>query len=254
MNKKAILTFLFVAALFATIAQNALAYTVTTTGNGGTYAGYGPYQTGQGGEFTLQASQDLQWVLNYYSSVTKNVGTAMNTFQTFCIEENEYIYSNTTHSATISDGAISGGNNGAAMHGYDPISIGTAWLYHSFAMGILEGYNYIDGTTTATKRSTSASALQNALWWLEGEIADPVGNIFRNAVIDHFGSAAAAMADNNGQIGVAALNLWAEGHEGDPNYRRQDQLVVTHAPIPAAIWLFGAGLLGMVGVRRRFTV
>lgn len=246
MNKKSFFIFLIVVTLFVAFTQNALAYTVATTGNGGTYSGYGPYQTGTGGEFTLQVSSDLEWVLNNYSASTKNLGGTQKTFQTFCIEEAEYIYPNTVYSATISNGAVSGGVSGA-ISGIDPISIGTAWLYYSFAQGTLSGYDYTD-----SGRASSAAALQSTIWWLEGEAADPTNtNIFRKAVIEKYGSN--AMTDNNGTIPVAVLNLWAEGHAGDLNYRRQDQLIVTHTPVPAAIWLFGAGLLSLVGVRHRFT-
>ena len=57
------------------------------------------------------------------------------------------------------------------------------------------------------------------------------------------------MADANGAFGVRALNLYEDGHAGDPLYLRQDMLVVV--PIPAAAWLLGSGLLGLVVIRRR---
>jgi hypothetical protein len=224
-------------------------YTVETTGDGGTYKGYGPYQTGQGGEFTLvpnTGSTGLSWVLGNYSDKAKLVTPLGTAFQTFCLETGEYIYGNTVHSATLSNAAVKGGVGG--VDDRDPVSIGTARLYYEFAQGSLEGYNYADSTA----RKVSAAALQQTIWWLEGEQASlDASNIFKIYILSKYNTEAAAKADNNGQIPVMALNLWADGHPGDPNFLRQDQLVVT--PIPASIWLIGTGLLGLIGIRRRFT-
>ena len=232
--------FLVIAALFALMTQSALAYTVTATGNGGDAGnGYGPYQTGIGGEFTFIAGDGLQFVLGSYGANAKGI-VQDGTFQTFCLETNEHIWPNSVNQAVLNTGAVSGGVGGAT-NGFDPISIGTAWLYSQFAQGTLAGYDY-----SAVGRKTSAAALQNTIWWLEGEQTDPGNtNIFRNAVLGEYTTANAAMANSNGAFGVKVLNLTVNGEA------RQDMLVAT--PIPAAIWLFGAGLLGLVGVRRRFT-
>ena len=162
--KKQNLTFITFLAMLGMIisAQMAAAeYTVKTTGNGG----YGPYQTGRGGEFSLLPNAELKSVLGTYDAKALYNGTAGTAFQTFCLEENEYIYSNTEHSATISNAAINGGVGGAT-DGEDPISVGTAYLYFQFAKGTLPNYNY-EGT--ATNRKSSAGELQQAIWWLENE-------------------------------------------------------------------------------------
>jgi hypothetical protein len=272
MNKKAIFIILVVAALFALMTQGAFAYTVTTTGNGGHYSGYGPYQTGDGGEFTLLAGDGLETYLQYYvsgktSNVINNNGqTLSGTFESFCLEKNETISAGITYNAAMNDGAVNGGQGGirTIINGVttDMISKGTAWLYYEFAKGILTGYNY-----TGNSRKDSAEKLQNAIWWLEGELSYSnydiahTSNIFINAVNDKFGIATVnnnrtynAMANNNGVYGVKVLNLtFTEkdkcGHETISYH--QDQLVAT--PIPAAFWLFGAGLVGLVSVRRRLT-
>ncbi|NTW76845.1 MAG: PEP-CTERM sorting domain-containing protein [Syntrophaceae bacterium] len=241
MNRKSILMFFIVAALFATFTQSALAYTVTTTGNGGDAGnGYGPYQAKLGGEFTLLTGDGLGFVLKYYSNLTKNISTA-GTFQSFCLEKEEYINPNTKYNAVLNDGAISGGG-GVITNGEDLISIGTAWLYSQFTAGTLAGYEY-----SATGRKTSAAALQNAIWWLEGEVATNPNNTFSDAVINMFGSADTAKANSNGAYGVEVLNLTLNG------VQKQDQLVVTSVPLPSVVWLFGTGLIGLVGVRRRST-
>jgi len=132
---------------------------------------------------------------------------------------------------------VNGGNGGPNP---DPISVGTAWLYYNFATGNLANYNYGAG------RAASAAALQNTIWWLEQEAADPgAGNVFRTAVLAQFGnSAAAAMADNNGAYAVQVLNLTTLA-----GGLAQDMLIVT--PIPGALILLGPALLGLAGFRKR---
>lgn len=252
-TKTFLAAFWTIAFFLAIFAQSATAdvYAVKSTG----YGGLGLYHTGQGGEFTLSTIVNgvdggLTAYLSEYSPLAINTGGTTNTFQTFCLEKYEYIDPNKTYSATISNGTIyGGGGDTVVINGVktDPLSIGTAWLYYQFATGTLDGYNYTDN------RTSSAAALQNTIWWLEGEASDPgSANIFRNAVLAQYGgSVTAAKTDNNGQIGVAVLNLWVEGHADQKGYEKQDQLILTHAPIPAAVWLLGSGFLGLIGIRRK---
>ena len=246
-KKRLVLVSLFAIVGMIILAQTAMAgYTVTTAGGGG----YGPYQTGQGGEFSLEPNTGvggLSWILGNYSASAKTLdGRA---FQSFCLEEGEYIYGNTTHDATLGMAAINGGKAGGNP---DPVSTGTAKLYYEFAKGILAGYKYgvvqADGTLSAddtAARKISADALQRAIWWLEGEADDPGdGNIFRKYIIGTLGTVAAK--ENNAQFSlypVMALNLTLNGAQA------QSQLAVV--PIPGAVWLLGAGLIGLAGIRRR---
>ncbi|HYK23339.1 MAG TPA: VPDSG-CTERM sorting domain-containing protein [Candidatus Acidoferrum sp.] len=173
----------------------------------------GAYHSGIGGEFNAY-SATLNPVSMGYSPLTMaNVGHGVG-FETFCLEYNEEFVPGGTYNYAISQAAIHGGVPG----GSDPLSLGTAWLYLNFAEGNLPGYDF----TNAANRTNAAGMLQNTIWWLEGERADPGnGNSFRNLVITQFGSAANAMADNNGFYGVAVLNLYyLDGSDS------QDQLVL----------------------------
>ncbi|OPY16078.1 MAG: hypothetical protein A4E69_00299 [Syntrophus sp. PtaB.Bin138] len=238
-----------VTAILILAAQMAAAYTITTGSS------YGPYQSGQGGEFTLQADHALQSILAGYVSGTTSDIKQQNplsstpqpgTFQSFCLEKDEHLYTGASYSVTISNQANGGGQN---TNFGDPISIGTAYLYSHFNRGSLSGYQY----GTESQRETSAAALQHAIWYLENEetYADAGGasNIFLNAVLTQFGSLENADDDSNGAYGIKVASLWVPGHEGDLSYARQDQLIAT--PIPAAVWLLASGLIGLTAFRRR---
>ena len=158
------------------------------------------------------------------------------TFQTFCLEVSEHVSAYGTYNAVLNNAAVLGG--GGAVNGADPISIGTAYLYSEFAKGTLKDYVF---TGTEAAREASAALLQNAIWYLEGE-----GGA-NNAYVAWATSQVTGgnpFVNNNGTYNVAVLNLTAS------DGLHQDVLVAT--PIPAALWLLGSGLLGLVGLRRRF--
>ncbi|MDP2324920.1 MAG: VPDSG-CTERM sorting domain-containing protein [Gammaproteobacteria bacterium] len=203
---------------------------------------YGPYQTGQGGEFTYNPLTG--WLdVSGYGPNTKNIGVA-GTFQTFCLEGNETLNGyNATYTAAMNKNAMDGGVVGLG----DPLSVGTGWLYKQFASQVWEGslsYNYGAGG-----RLTSANALQQAIWWLEGEksVAYDLGNIYMAAAVGKFITQAGAKVDGAWNYGVYALNMTTAN-----GGLAQDGLYYVRTPDGGfTLLMLGTGLFGLALARRR---
>ncbi len=181
------------------------------------------YYYGVAGEFSA-VSPDA--ILDPVSLGYSPLAIAGGGFQTFCVEFTEDFSPGTSYQYGISSAAISGGGAAGGAHlvggvWMDPISVGTAWLYRQFATGVLSGYDYGAG------RSGSAGALQDAIWYLEGDQATAgMGSYFVSLAETTLGlSLAGIEADANGLYGVSVLNLGSI--TGDPPFPNQDQLVLT---------------------------
>ena len=178
------------------------------------------FQSGLGGEFYFQTVSGP--VSNAaYHSLAKNQAGVDDSFQSFCLEWNEWL-GGAGVSYTVNDQAMLGGvsnQHGAGSQGGDPLSLGTTWLYSQFAQGVLANY------FTAADRKTMAGFLQNAIWALEDEISDPAvgSNPFFDAAAVEFGGYAEAQANAaSGQYGVWVLNN-TKG-QNDSVVKKQDMI------------------------------
>ncbi|MBN2019230.1 MAG: PEP-CTERM sorting domain-containing protein [Sedimentisphaerales bacterium] len=181
------------------------------------------YYSGVGGEFTAIPS-----------GVPGLIDGA--TVQTFCLEYNEYIYLNHTYDVVINNKAINGGVGSSG----DPLDPKTAFLYDAFIDGGLAalGYNYTPGAG----RSASAGALQNVIWFIEGERGKNWVD-GDNSLQDKFYQAALGCGWTD--IGsVRIINLYQNGR------LCQDQLVQIVVPAPGAVLMVGIGA-ALVGWMRR---
>ncbi len=210
------------------------------------YSQENDYAKGSGGEFTITEYQAGSLLLSNsaYAASTSGILGSSDTisFQTFCVEKNEYINPNPSSIyvsqawadlSTPGSHAYGGGNN--ANGNGDDLDPRTAYLYTQFATGNLasDGYVYTPGSA----REDSAAALQHVIWGIEGEYGSGWSpNPADTLQVKFFDAANDAYAAGWTTIGnVRVLQFF----DVDGNQLKQDQLYLT--PVPAAV------LLGMLG-------
>lgn len=198
--------------------------------------------TVNGGEFIVNSLQSGQTIRTFCLEVPENVffGGAPGVTHPFEVE-------------AVSDRAVLGGSNNDPPDGGgpgDPISSRTAFLFQNFARGTLAGYNY--GLDSDPARISSANALQNAIWFLEHEISDQnqgIADPATQALIAMFLTMDMGGFTGIGDVQVANLIYRVDGPGGSAGDQAQDILILV--PLPHAAGLGFAGLLCVMGVRRR---
>jgi hypothetical protein len=238
-------------AVMGVVVLAVIATAISTEANQLTTApGFGPWQFGAGGEFTVTPDAGISALLSpSYSPFTVDQGGNRGSFQTFCIERNEYITAPTTFDVTV--------NNVTVFTG-DPLSAGAAYLYQQFALGNLN-YNYANASTFggyggASRNSGflySALYLQDAIWYLMNPsmFGGQASNPYVLAANAALGGAANSFLPDNGAHGVKILNLWSPGQPHDPQHTFQDVLIYT-APEPSVLALVSVAAL-LVARRRK---
>lgn len=237
--------------------------------DGGTASWTRVYYQGQGGEFTLYPSTAGSLLLSNaeYAPSTRGQDGRPQSFQSFCLETDEYVASNmriwvsesSVNEATgVAEGtgshAWQGGANTNLGDNLDPM---TTYYYTQFAMGQLPGYAYT-GTVGGLNRSETAGALQRLIWATEGEGGSNFSVSFmgislndaQRALIDQWSNAWRS-SGWEGIGDVRVLQLYYGGTGCNPEFK-QDQLFLTPTPVPGAVLLGFLGL-GAAGLKlRRF--
>ena len=196
--------------LFAFSLTNALAYHVSV-GDQIYFYRFETAGSGPGGEFSIHLYNN--------GAVTPKL------FESFCVEHTEYITLGPSHGyyiGGISNAAIKGGTSTS-----DTLDTKTAYLFQNWYDGNLKiGY---------LNNNTDANALQNAIWYIEGEISSlPTGR-----ATDYYNE---AVTYANGSLyGVQVLNMYSSYNSSTGEYSglAQDQLVV---PEPGILILLGIAM------------
>lgn len=185
-----------------------------------------------GGEFTWVAADD-----GY-------------TWQSFCVEKNEYISLNHSYEVKgISGYAMAGGVDGHDTNiggiWADSLSNETAWLFWNFSKGTLGK----ESKYTYESNKVQEGYLQNIIWYLEDEITSLNGNTKKFYDAWHTDYLASGWT-NQGQVQVVNLGYF----DTKGNWKGiQDQLIISssHAPEPGTMLLLGFGLISMAGIGRK---
>ena len=147
----------------------------------------------------------------------------------YCVDPWTVVYPNRTYNNTVV--TTTGVINGAPVNNAGQI----AWLLTHYGTGGQGGNAY---------------ALQAAIW----HVVDPTLTIDPNRAsanqVTLYNSYLAALGNNTGNVSAF---LWISPAVSSSNTKYQGLVAPgTQTPIPAAIWLLASGLIGVIGIRRKF--
>lgn len=100
----------------------------------------------------------------------------------------------------------------------------------------------------------STGTIDNSNGTLDGVMVNAFSDVTGDFVVATIQMQAIAVGDSLLSLSEYALNPWAsEGSALNPGFADASVNVsdVLPAPVPAAVWLFGSGLLGLFGVAKR---
>ncbi len=178
----------------------------------------------------------------YIPSLMANSPSEVNKFSAFCLEPNVGINPGSTYTV--------GGVATASMYSFAAAAGGIGQAKADHIAELMYQVYPVFGVALSDQ---NALAIQIALWEIVREEQPGSYDLLSGDV---------SFEDNVGAISLAQTWLSSYVGTGGPKLDNllaltmdggQDLLVqtVTAVPIPAAVWLFGTGLVGLMGVRKR---
>lgn len=205
---------------------------------------------GSGGAFVVERLVSFhanQQNAGYVGQRFGEQGLGATHFHTFCVEVGEFISFGGTYYAEVSKSAKAGGSGDADPSGTDSgtttasedyLSYVTAKIFREFRDNGTFG-----GAITGGLDSAETTAIQQAIWYSEGEIGSVSGTalaVYNWANANH----------GNSLWNVRVLRLWDSFNSTTGEYSGNRQDLLTLIPLPTAGGLACAGFL-MLGVRVR---
>lgn len=176
-------------------------------------------------------------------------------FHTFCLEKSEKIKYNNTYYYQLSDEVLYNGVEGNT----NPLEDSTAKLYYAFwanAWADSDSYTapeYDYDDTTTDGRLTSALDMQDAVWYLEGQIGFSGLSTEAKNMANWAGDVTWSELGKSGWTGIGMVRVMNVFTDTDFTFENRAQDVLVVVPLPAAA-LMGFSMLGLLGVaahRRR---
>lgn len=144
-----------------------------------------------------------------------------------------YLATNPIHDSNIEDNAWAGGN-GPVLGDLD-FDLGDTFLISSMALWSQSNSNGIDSFTVFSSLDATFSSAINLGTFSASELNPITAQTFETSSTAQF----IRLRVNSTHVGGNAVNIGEVAFE------------VSAVPIPATAWLFGSGLLGLIGVARR---